>query len=148
MYKFFEETGQPCINHHIAKWGIVVGVRQATKQVQRRLDIHPELKGRVIALDTVLMTTAGSERHLRIFGTYALHDPGGQHGNKHDERLWKHVSNPCKAAQHAWIVAGNTNATLFQAEPQIPHNNQTRQSLLTVPTGSRCIRPLAYRRRY
>lgn len=115
LYKFFE-TGQPCANHHIAKWRIVFGVRRASIQVQRRIDIHSDLKGRVIALDTVLMTTAGSAVHLRIVRTYTPHDPGGNHGNEPDIRFWGQVTDICMAAQHAWIAAGNTNTTLTHVE--------------------------------
>lgn len=127
LYKFFEQTGQPCTNYHIAKWRIVVGVRRALIQVQQRQDIHSDLKGRVIVLDTVLMTTSGSAMDLRIAGTYASHDPGGLHGNEADTRFWVHITDMCKSAHHAWITASDKNATLVQAESRLPRNNQVRR---------------------
>jgi hypothetical protein len=57
-YNFYEETGIKMDNHHLYKWGMVVGIRKDI-QVARRIKITNSLKGRVVAVDVVLGTSKG-----------------------------------------------------------------------------------------
>ena len=59
-YNFFEETGIKMDNHHLYKWGVVVGIRKDI-QVAQRLQVTKELQGRVVALDLIIGTDAGKE---------------------------------------------------------------------------------------
>src|SRR6202453_4353367 len=55
-YNIFEETGVKTNNHHLYKWGIVVGVRKDLQISQQIILSHPALTGRAIAIDLVLVT--------------------------------------------------------------------------------------------
>ena len=56
-YEIYEEEGIPVKNHHIFKWGIVVGIRKNTIQIVQHLQVKQQsLKGRIIAIDVILPT--------------------------------------------------------------------------------------------
>ena len=56
-YKIYEEEGIPVKNHHIFKWGIVVGIHKNTIQIVQHLQVKQQsLKGRIIAIDVILPT--------------------------------------------------------------------------------------------
>jgi hypothetical protein len=57
-YNFFEETGVKMDNHHLYKWGVIVGIRKDI-QVAQRVNVPSSLKGRVVAVDLVLGTSKG-----------------------------------------------------------------------------------------
>ena len=52
-YDIYEEPGEPADNHHIFKWGVVVGIRKDIQVAQRVEITQKSLKGRVIAIDVV-----------------------------------------------------------------------------------------------
>ena len=58
-YNIFEETGVKTNNHHLYKWGIVVGVRKDLQISQQITLSHSVLMGRAIAIDFVLGTSQG-----------------------------------------------------------------------------------------
>ena len=58
-YNIFEETGVKTDNHHLYKWGVIVGVRKDLQIVQQISLSHPALRGRTIAIDLVLSTSQG-----------------------------------------------------------------------------------------
>jgi len=80
-YNVYEETGICCTNHHISKWGIIVGIRSDIQVYQPVGITHASLNGHVVAIDIVLGTTAGKGFIHRIIGAYALWNPGVDDGD-------------------------------------------------------------------
>ena len=111
-YNFFEETGVKMDNHHLYKWGLVVGVRKDI-QVAQRLEIMPGLKGRVVALDLVLGTDKGRGFLHRFIGTYAPWNPGTE---VNDTGFWSELAKISNTAAHSWSVAGDLNASVSNTE--------------------------------
>ena len=66
-YNFFEETGVKMDNHHLYKWGMVVGIRRDI-QVAQRVQVPKTLEGRVVALDLVIGTNAGKVSSTALLG--------------------------------------------------------------------------------
>lgn len=58
-YDIYEELGELVENHHIAKWGVIVGVQKDLQVVQCLQIAQSALKGCVIALDIILPTMDG-----------------------------------------------------------------------------------------
>jgi hypothetical protein len=76
VYNFYKETGVQCTNHHISKWGIIVGVRSDIQVLQPINISQSYLRGHVVVVDIVLGTTTGSGFIHRIIGAYAPWNPG------------------------------------------------------------------------
>lgn len=75
-YDIYEEEGKCAENHHIFKWGIVVGIRKDI-QVAQQVEIKQKsLKGRVITLDLILPTADGRCFPHCMFRAYAPWNPG------------------------------------------------------------------------
>jgi len=85
-YNIFEETGVKTDNHHLYKWGIVVGIRKDLQISQKIQLSHSALIGRVIAIDIILGTSHGRGFIHRFIGTYAPWNPGGT-----DNDFWSQV---------------------------------------------------------
>jgi len=112
-YDIYEEPGAPADNHHIFKWGVVVGVRKDV-QVARRVEItQNSLKGRVVAVDIVLSTLDGGCTGHRIIGAYAPWNPGGASNVRH---FWDDVAQLCLSSPTSWTMAGDFNATISSLE--------------------------------
>ena len=123
-YNIFEETGVKTDNHHLYKWGVIVGVRKDLQIAQRVSLSHPALLGRVIAVDFVLGTSQGRGFVHRFIGTYAPWNPGGS-----DNDFWGQVSNICLQSRHSWTLAGDVNATVSTLECASGGQDARRQYL-------------------
>jgi hypothetical protein len=93
-YNFFEETGIKMENHHLYKWGVVVGVRKDI-QVAQRVQLNKTLEGRVVALDLVIGTNAGRGFIHRFVGVYAPWNPGP---DNNEAGFWNEVAKVCNEA--------------------------------------------------
>ena len=111
-YNFFEETGIKMDNHHLYKWGILVGVCKDI-QVAQRLQIAASLQGRVVALDLVIGTDSGKGFIHHFVGIYAPWNPGQ---DTTDTGFWNEVAKMCNDAASSWSIAGNVNATVSTTE--------------------------------
>ena len=111
-YNFFEETGVKMDNHHLYKWGIVVGIRKDI-QVAQRLDLPMSLKGRVVALDLVLGTNRGKGFFHRFLRTYAPWNPGTDTG---PSTFWHEITKLCNGASLSWLMAGDLNSMVSDSE--------------------------------
>jgi len=126
-YEIYEEEGVSAENHHIFKWGIVVGIRKDL-QVAQRLQIKQQsLKGRVIAIDVILPTPSGKYIPHRIIGCYAPWNPGGTDENKH---FWNDLTNLCRSETTlSWTLASDLNATVAPFERHSGGTEARRQYL-------------------
>ena len=126
-YEIFEEEGLPAENHHIYKWGIVIGIRKDTIQIIQRLQIeHQSLKGRVIAIDVILPTPNGRGIPHRLIGCYAPWNPGETDLNKH---FWNDLAHLCRSTTTSWTLAGDLNATVAPFERHSGGTEARRQFL-------------------
>lgn len=113
-YEIYEEEGIPAENHHIFKWGIVVGIRKDTIQIIQHVEIKQQsLKGRIIAIDVILPTPNGGCIPHRIIGCYAPWNPGETDENRH---FWNDLTNLCRSTTTSWTLAGDLNATVSPFE--------------------------------
>ncbi|KAF8157252.1 hypothetical protein B0H34DRAFT_675560 [Crassisporium funariophilum] len=112
-YDIYEEPGESAENHHIFKWGIVVGIGKDIQVTQRLEIIDQSLKGRVIALDLILPTTDGRCIPHRLIGSYAPWNPGEEGVGK---PFWDDMTNLCRTTTTAWTIAGDLNATITPSE--------------------------------
>ena len=112
-YDIYEEPGEPADNHHIFKWGVVVGVRKDVQVVQRVDVTQKSLKGRVVAVDIVLSTMDGGCVGHRIIGAYAPWNPGGAGDVRH---FWNDVAQLCLSSPTPWTMAGDFNTTISSLE--------------------------------
>ena len=110
-YNIFEETGVKTDNHHLYKWGIVVGVRKDLQISQKIPLSHSALAGRAIAIDIVLGTSNGRGFIHRFIGTYAPWNPGGT-----DNEFWPQITSICRQSPYSWTLAGDVNATVSVLE--------------------------------
>jgi hypothetical protein len=110
-YNIYEETGVCCTNHHISKWGVIVGIRTDIQVLQPVSITHSSLNGRAVAVDIVLGTTAGTGFIHRIIGMYVLWNPGVDDGD-----FWVQIAKLCQNSQHSWTLAGDLNATISTIE--------------------------------
>jgi hypothetical protein len=133
-YDIYEESAERAVNHHIFKWGIVMGVRKDVQIVQRVVLNQTSLKGRVIALDVVLPNTGGNYSVHRMIGTYAPWDPGGDDGTR---PFWSDMTNLCNATNSSWTVAGDLNTTVTPFERLTGGQEARRQYLefLSIADG-------------
>ncbi|KAJ7491046.1 hypothetical protein FB451DRAFT_630119 [Mycena latifolia] len=110
-YEILEE-GVKTTNHHLYKWGVVLGIRKDIQLVQRLINLDPALKGRVIAADVALRSTNGNAYIHRIFAVYAPWDPGTNDTNN----FWPALTALVKSTTTSWSLGGDTNATVTAAE--------------------------------
>ena len=126
-YEIYEEDGIQAENHHIFKWGIVVGVRKNSLQIVQRLQIQQQsLKGRVIAIDVILPTPNGGGIPHRIIGCYAPWNPGETDVNRD---FWEDLTNLCRSTTTSWTLAGDLNATVAPFERHSGGTEARRQFL-------------------
>ena len=124
-YNFFEETGVKIENHHLYKWGVVIGIRKDI-QVAQRLKISAALECQVVALDLVIRTDAGKGFIHRFIGVYAPWNPGLE-TNK--TSFWNEVAKICNEAAHSWSIASDLNATVSLMEQESGGTNARRHFL-------------------
>ena len=129
-YNFMEETGVKMDNHHLYKWGIVVGIRKDI-QIAQRLVLPTILKGRVVALDLVLGTNKGKGFLHRFIGTYAPWNPGAETGSS---GFWQEMAKLCNGAAFSWSIAGDLNATVSNTERASGGTDARRQFLQFLQT--------------
>ena len=110
-YNIFEETGVKTDNHHLYKWGLIVGIRKDLQITQRLSLSNTALSGRAIAVDFVIGTSHGRGFVHRFVGAYAPWNPGGA-----DSEFWNQVTDICNQSQHSWTLAGDVNATVSNFE--------------------------------
>jgi hypothetical protein len=110
-YNIYKETGIHCTNHHISKWGIIVGIRNDIQVSQPVSISHSSLIGHTVVVDIILGTTAGSGFIHRIIGKYVLWNPGVDKGE-----LWVQMAKICQDSQHSWTLAGDLNAMISAVE--------------------------------
>jgi hypothetical protein len=121
-YNVYEETGVRCTNHHISKWGIIVGIWNDIQISQPITITDASLTGHVVAVDVILGTTSGRGFTHRIIGAYASWNPGINDGD-----FWTQVAKVCRNSQHSWTLAGDLNATTSSVECPSGGNDARRQ---------------------
>ena len=125
-YNIYEEAGECAENHHIFKWGIVIGIRKDI-QVAQRIEIKQKsLKGRVIVLDLILATADGRCLPHHIFGAYTPWNPGDEGDSKF---FWKDMTHLCRSTTTPWSIAGDLNATVASFERHSGGTEACRQYL-------------------
>src|ERR1700679_404811 len=110
-YNIYEEPGVRCTNHHISKWGIIVGIHKDIQVSQHTCISHPALAGRLVTVDIVLGTSSGKGFVHRVIGAYAPWNP-----RIDDGKFWTQVAKVCRDSQHSWSLARDLNATLSSVE--------------------------------
>src|ERR1700683_1304859 len=110
-YNIYEETGVHCTNHHISKWGIIVGIRNDIQVSQPVSISHLSLKGHTVVVDIILGTTAGSGFTHRIIGAYTPWNSGVDEGE-----FWVQIVKLYCDSQYSWTLAGDLNATISAVE--------------------------------
>jgi hypothetical protein len=130
-YDIYEEPGECAENHHIFKWGIVVGIRKDLQVVQRLEIKQRSLRGRVIAIDLILPTADGRCLPHRLFGSYAPWNPGEEGDSKN---FWKDMTQICRSTSISWTIAGDLNATIAQFERHSGGSEARRQYLHFLQT--------------
>ena len=133
-YEIFEEEGLPTENHHIFKWGIVMGIRKNSLQIMQRLEIEQQsLRGRVITIDVILPTPNGRGIPHRLIGCYAPWNPGETDLNKH---FWNDLTDLCRSTNTSWTLAGDLNATVAPFERHSRGTEARRQFLHFLQSSS------------
>jgi hypothetical protein len=110
-YNIFKETGVKTDNHHLYKWGIVIGIHKDLQISQRVAISHSSLAGRVIAIDFVLGTSSGRGFIHHFVGVYALWNPGSA-----DNDFWMQVTLICQQSPYLWTLAGDINTMVSTIE--------------------------------
>jgi hypothetical protein len=95
-YNIFEETAVKTDNHHLYKWGVIVGIQKDLQIAQQVSLSHSTLLGKVIVVDFVLGTSHGHGFVHCFIGAYAPWNPGSS-----DNEFWNQVSNICLQSQHS-----------------------------------------------
>ncbi|KAJ7079989.1 hypothetical protein B0H15DRAFT_759923, partial [Mycena belliarum] len=111
-YTIFEEPGVQAENHHLYKWGVVLGIRKGIQIAQRVQITSAHLRGRVIAVDVVLQTNNGEDFYHRIIGGYAPWDPG----TPATCEFWPELTKLIRSTSTSWTCGGDLNATVSAAE--------------------------------
>ncbi|KAJ6566380.1 hypothetical protein B0H19DRAFT_1257606 [Mycena capillaripes] len=106
-YNVFEEPGVRTENHHLYKWGIILGIRKNLQVAQRVAIVNATLRGRVVAVDIVLPTNDGRGFLHRIIGAYAPWDPGSPEGR----RFWTTLTTFVNTTTTSWSMAGDLNTS-------------------------------------
>ena len=112
-YDIYEEAGECAENHHIFKWGLVIGICKDLQVVQRVEIKQKSLKGRVIALDLILPTADRRCVPHHIFGAYAPWNPGDDGASS---LFWNDMIQLCRSTTIPWSIAGDLNATVAPFE--------------------------------
>jgi len=123
-YNICEETGVKTDNHHLYKWGIVVGIHKDLQILQRVAISHSSLVGCVITIDFVLGTSSGHGFIHHFVGVYALWNPGSA-----DNDFWMQVTLICQQSPYSWTLAGDVNATVSTIERPSGGQDMRRQYL-------------------
>jgi hypothetical protein len=110
-YHIFEEVGVKTDNHHLYKWGIVVGICKNIQVSQQIAISHSALNGRAIAIDVVIDTSHRQGFIHCIIRTYAPWNPDGA-----DSDFWTQITSICQQSPYSWILAGDVNATVSALE--------------------------------
>ena len=136
-YDIYEEAGERTENHHIFKWGIVMGICKDI-QVAQRLEIKQKsLKGRVIALDIILPMADGRCLPHHIFGAYAPWNPGDEGDSKsfwNDDTTLQVNDN---TVVDSW--RSKCNSRLIR---KTQWRHRSSPAIPAVPTGNREPRPM------
>ncbi|KAJ7854791.1 hypothetical protein B0H13DRAFT_1642207 [Mycena leptocephala] len=111
-YNIFEEPGVRADNHHLYKWGVIVGIRKSLQVAQRVAVTDAALRGRVVAVDIVLPTNDGRGFLHRFIGAYAPWDPGSPDGRL----FWSALTTFVKNTNSSWTIAGDLNVTVAAIE--------------------------------
>ncbi|KAJ7146760.1 hypothetical protein C8R44DRAFT_973402 [Mycena epipterygia] len=111
-YEIFEEEGVKTTNHHLKKWGVVLGIRKDVTVIQRLMNIDSALRGRVIAADIALQTTNRKAYQHRVFAVYTPWDPG----TNDTHNFWPTLTDLVQSTTTSWSLAGDLNATVASAE--------------------------------
>jgi hypothetical protein len=111
-YNIFEEPGVRTDNHHLYKWGVIVGIRKSLQVAQRVTVTDAALRGRVVAVDVVLPTNDGRGFLHRFIGAYAPWDPGSAEGR----RFWSSLATFVNSTSTSWTIAGDLNTTVSSIE--------------------------------
>ena len=110
-YNVYEETGICCTNHHICKWGVIVGI-QKDIQVSQHLSLsHPSLNGRLVTVDIILGTSSSKAFVHRFIGAYTPWNPSTDDGD-----FWTQVAKICNDLQNSWSLTGDLNMTISVVE--------------------------------
>ena len=125
-YHIFEEPGQQGESHHPVKWGIIIGVHRDIQVAQRVEVLQSSLKGRVIAMDIVVLTSDRRCYSHRFIGTYAPWKPGDDGPSR---SYWKDMAHLCNTTSTTWTVAGDLNATVAEFEQRSGGNDARLQYL-------------------
>ncbi|KAF8235279.1 hypothetical protein L208DRAFT_1064965, partial [Tricholoma matsutake] len=72
-YEVFKEKAVPCVASHLAKWGIILGVRKDLQIVARVPLNHAPITSHVVAIDVVVPSLSSSSASFihRVFAVYA-----------------------------------------------------------------------------
>ncbi|KAJ6521363.1 hypothetical protein DFH09DRAFT_1331236 [Mycena vulgaris] len=97
-YNIFEEPGVQAENHHLYKWGMVLGVCRCIQVAQRVQITAAALRGRVVPVNVVLQTNNGQDFFHRIIGAYALWDLGLPTTCD----FWPELTKLCQSTKTSW----------------------------------------------
>ena len=110
-YNVYEETGIHCTNHHICKWGVIVGI-QKDIQVSQHLSLsHPSLNGRLVTVDIILGTSSSKAFVHRFIGAYTPWNPSTDDGD-----FWTQVAKICNDLQNSSSLTGDLNSAISAVE--------------------------------
>jgi hypothetical protein len=123
-YDIFEETKVKTDNHHLYKWGIVVGIHKDLQISQQITLTHSALTGQAITIDFVLGMSMGQGFLHCFIGTYAPWNPGGMHN-----KFWTQITSICQQSPYSWTLAGDVNATVSIFERPNSGQDTRRQYL-------------------
>jgi hypothetical protein len=112
-YQFLEEQGTPITGHHLYKWGIILGIKKGITVSQHITINHPALIGRLITVDIVIPLDTGQGFTHRILAVYA---PLDVHDTTETAVFWSEVTKLCLNTPSLWMLLGDLNATVTQAE--------------------------------
>ncbi|KAJ7637444.1 hypothetical protein B0H17DRAFT_1217100 [Mycena rosella] len=95
-------------NHHLFKSGVVVGIRKNIQVAQHVSVTDSKLRGRVVAVDTIVPTTSSGGFTIRVFGVYAPWDPGSDEART----FWPALTTLVNSTTTPWTIAGDLNVTI------------------------------------
>jgi hypothetical protein len=112
-YQFFEERGTPVTNHHLYKWGNILGIKKGITVSQCVLVNHPALIGRLVTVDIMILTDAG---HRFIHCIIAVYAPWDVDDTIETAAFWTEASKLCAGTPNSWTLLSDLNAMVTQAE--------------------------------
>ena len=108
----FEETGVKIKNHHLYKWGIIVGICKDLQISQQIALNHSACKDKWLQLTSSEAPHSVKDLCIHCFiGTYAPWNPGIT-----DNDFWAQVTFICQQSPYSWTLAGNVNAMVLMLE--------------------------------